>query len=77
MAIARPGTYGGSALARGTGAGTSLVHDICPGSCSGQPGSFTVLGTKLYFQADDGVHGTELWSSDGNPGGTTLVASDP
>ena len=31
-----------------------------------------VNGT-LFFTADDGMHGTELWKSDGTAAGTTLV----
>src|SRR5262249_42304695 len=36
------------------------------------PDSAVVDGT-LYFRADDGVHGEELWRSDGTAAGTTLV----
>jgi len=32
-----------------------------------------VVGTRIYFTADDGVHGTELWVTDGSPAGTRMV----
>ncbi len=57
----------------GTEAGTRLVHDICPGACSGLPRWLTAVGTTLYFSADDGAHGPELWKSDGTDAGTVLV----
>jgi ELWxxDGT repeat protein len=31
------------------------------------------LGGTLYFAADEGVHGRELWKSDGTEAGTVLV----
>ncbi|MFP2899316.1 ELWxxDGT repeat protein, partial [Corallococcus sp. 4LFB] len=31
------------------------------------------MGGRLYFAADDGVHGRELWSTDGTAQGTVLV----
>ncbi|GCL60714.1 hyalin repeat protein [Microcystis aeruginosa NIES-3807] len=32
------------------------------------------MGNTLFFTADDGVNGTELWKSDGTAAGTVLVA---
>lgn len=31
-----------------------------------KPSNFTTYGNKLYFSADDGAHGNELWAIDGN-----------
>ena len=31
-------------------------------------------GGRLFFPADDGTHGTELWTTDGTVGGTAIVA---
>ena len=33
-----------------------------------------VVDTVAYYSADDGVHGDELWQTDGTPAGTHLVA---
>jgi ELWxxDGT repeat protein len=32
------------------------------------------LGDRLVFAGRDAEHGTELWTTDGTPGGTRLVA---
>src|SRR5262249_49559939 len=57
--------------------GTALVKDIRPGSggsmtTSSDPQLTNVNGT-LFFVANDGVHGSELWKSDGTEAGTVLV----
>ncbi len=61
----------------GTEAGTVLVKDINPGSSSATPSysnfELTNVNGTLYFIADDGIHGQELWKSDGTEAGTVLV----
>ena len=56
----------------GTGGGTALIKNISS-TGSSIPENFFVFNNKLYFTADDGVHGRELWSSDGTPGNTNIV----
>lgn len=37
------------------------------------PQNFVKVNNTLYFSADDGIHGNELWQSDGTEEGTVLV----
>jgi ELWxxDGT repeat protein len=62
----------------GTVAGTQLVADVNSGSDAGdgaspEPSDLINVNGELYFAADDGVHGWELWKSDGTAGGTSMV----
>lgn len=64
----------------GTEAGTYLVKDIWPGPNGSNtsfihlyPFNFIEYNNRFYFLANDGVHGMELWHSDGSSAGTTLL----
>ena len=58
----------------GTRSGTHLVirmPEITDGY--GDAGSATTVGSTLFFSARDGIHGMELWKSDGTASGTTML----
>ena len=66
----------------GTSEGTNLLIDINPGSDNSYFGSypdgsytnnFIEFNDRLYFTANDGVNGNELWVSDGTSEGTNLL----
>jgi trimeric autotransporter adhesin len=46
----------------GTAAGTRLVADINAGAGSSDPASITEVNGRLFFTANDGQHGNELWT---------------
>ncbi len=68
----------------GTAAGTVMVKDIRPGGSyatdgylnypySSYPSELTNVSGTLYFGADNGSNGRELWKSNGSAAGTVLV----
>lgn len=38
------------------------------------PSNLEMIGSTVYFFADDGIHGEEVWRSDGTASGTRMVA---
>ncbi|MBL8810204.1 MAG: hypothetical protein JNM43_08510 [Planctomycetaceae bacterium] len=60
----------------GTVAGTVLVKDIAAGAGSSIDriyNRFVVSGSSVFFTADNGSVGMELWKTDGTAAGTVLV----
>ncbi|MEI6427282.1 MAG: hypothetical protein WCO45_02675, partial [Pseudanabaena sp. ELA607] len=55
-------------------AGGVLLRTNVFGDKASNPANLTVIGTTMYFTADDGVNGVELWKTDGTASGTALVA---
>jgi ELWxxDGT repeat protein len=77
-----PGTQHGNELWRSDGTAAVLVMDINPGTHfngvsnvanDSNPTDLTTSSSFVYFSADDGVHGVQLWRSDGSAAGTTMV----
>jgi MYXO-CTERM domain-containing protein len=67
-----------AAAATGGGGPAVLVGDlrVAPLAQGSSPSDFTVVlpATPVYFTADAGDTGRELWRTDGSPGGTVLAA---
>jgi len=60
----------------GTEFGTVMVKDINPSGSGIQGQSADALANingTLYFCADDGIHGSELWKTDGTEFGTVML----
>ncbi|SFN64274.1 Por secretion system C-terminal sorting domain-containing protein [Bizionia echini] len=63
----------------GTAAGTGLFLEINPSTANtlnagSNPRDFYIFDGFLFFSADDGIHGRELWRTNGTAAGTTMVA---
>ncbi len=56
-------------------AGVQLVKDINFGSADSSPSLFEEMGGELFFTADDGISGMELWKTDGTDAGTVIVSN--
>lgn len=51
----------------------SLIRDINPGAASSNVCYLTKINNQLFFGANNGTHGMELWKSDGTPTGTVMI----
>ena len=76
--FARDGSLGFELwISDGTEAGTQMVKDIYPGNRSAIDAvrfeGMVALDSLLIFQANDGLHGKELWRSDGTGIGTFML----
>lgn len=73
-----PSTHSELWKSDGTAEGTQIVKDIRPGSlfssCAGASG-LAALGSDVFFSANDGATGCELWKSDGSEAGTVPVTA--
>lgn len=68
--VAGNGTHHKLYSSDGTPAGTTLIG---PNIGNGVVWFLTKYNNKLYFAYDDGIHGLELWTSDGTTAGTYLL----
>lgn len=50
-----------------------LIRDINAGDNNSDPGRFSIINDVVYFFANDGVNGIELWHTDGTESGTSMV----
>src|SRR5207248_1354608 len=67
------GTAAGTSLGKDINPGTTLVEDINLAGIGSNPDQLVGSNGTPFFAADDGVHGRELWKSNGTAAGTVLV----
>jgi ELWxxDGT repeat protein len=77
--VSSDGTSNGEDLWVVSGGAASVVQDFTIPSGSSGPSTpelanLTSAGGLLYFTANDGTHGDQLWVSDGTPGATQMVS---
>lgn len=63
----------------GTAVGTHITKDINGAALDSFTGNlvngmFSTTLDRIYFRADDGVHGDEPWTSDGSAAGTVMLS---
>jgi ELWxxDGT repeat protein len=63
------GTVGGDRLYKFSPGAATLLATITPGNI----GPLTAVGGKVFFVANDGINGEQLWISRGTPASTKLV----
>lgn len=51
----------------------TLLKDIKPGVEGSEPRGWGILHDRVFFLADDGINGHEIWSTDGTAEGTALL----
>jgi ELWxxDGT repeat protein len=64
-------------ISNGTLSGTTIVKDINPGTSNGidsSRSSYLYTSNALFFPANNGINGLELWKSDGTSNGTIRVS---
>src|SRR5262249_43097091 len=61
----------------GTPSGTAMLADIAPGPAWSTPlPEITAAGNRVFFAANDVVHGMELWAVDVTPKATSFYTVD-
>ncbi len=60
-------------VSNGTSSGTFMLADVNPGAAGSAPGSFTQIGSNVYFFMNESATTVGLWQTNGTVAGTTKV----